>query len=386
MEKVKAHDHRALALGHPKATGNDLADRTARAAATSPQGPLFDIDLSPFSEPVELLDAVGSPVFDVQAALQNLWWGRRQQSRSTRRPWLDQLYPPDVPLDWSLSTAAFRRPTVSGDTFIHPSPPHVVKWLARARAGCLASRFRLFKHHLGPSPTCPCCGADSETEEHMVCGCPVTGSADWLLGLLDVWASTARSLSMSVPPPPSSWLQQFRLPLLMALIPSSLSSFIPLAPALCRRFLARLHLSLAAQLAEWMRRREAVIASTSAQPASGSSDAPISLLRPCPLPPERQLLPADLRRLERQRHSISTAQSSTVSASPGCISQVAPQDPIPQQSIHGCSLEVPPTGEPRRRWLRSRLEQLLREETIPCSLTDAVPALDFLALFEMHTN
>ena len=34
LEKVKAHDEHAIALGHPKAVGNDLADHHAKAAAT----------------------------------------------------------------------------------------------------------------------------------------------------------------------------------------------------------------------------------------------------------------------------------------------------------------------------------------------------------------
>ena len=268
--------------------------------------------------------------------MKTLWWQRRQQSCSSRRPWLDQLYPAAVPIDWPLSTGSFHRPVVSGDSFAHPCPAPVVKWLARARAGCLAPRSRLFKHHMGPSPACPCCDSPAEDEAHMLHGCPGTGSADWLQGLMDVWASTAHSLSVSVPPPPTPWLEQFRIPLLVALIPVSLSTLVPLPPMLCRRFLARLHSGLAAQLAEWMRRRADIIATMSAAPTLESADPPPSMLRPCPLPLERQLLPIDLRRLEVQRRSQAPSSTSSTAAAVGLAGPQAP--PSGEPAVAGYAL------------------------------------------------
>ena len=367
LEKIKAHDQRALDLGHPKAIGNNLADQAARSAATLPSCPQFHIDLSPFHDPVELLDASGAPVLGVKDALQMLWWERRQQSCSSRRPWMNQLYPTAVPLDWPLSTIAFHRPVVSGGSFVHPCPVPVVKWLARARSGCLASRLRLFNHHLGPTATCPCCDSNEEDEAHMVSGCPGTGSADWMRALLEVWASSAHSLSISVPPPPTAWLEQFRFPLLVALIPTALIALVPLPLATCRRFLARVHLGLAAQLAEWMRRRADIIATTMVIPALEPADPPPSMLRPCPLPLERQLLPTDLRRLEVQRRSLPAPPSSALI--------VVTAEP-----------HAPPSGEPRRRWLRTRLERLLREDTIVCPPAMAAVAVDLLCLFETITK
>ena len=140
------------------------------------------------------------------------WWSRRQLSRKTRRQWLDKLYPPDQPMEWQLSNGIFHRPVVSGKKFIHPVPAPVVKWVARVRAGCLASRFRLFTHHMGPSPACPCCGADEEDEEHMVAGCPATGSSDWALSVMEVWNKSAAALTVTVNPPLQHGSKNFGFP------------------------------------------------------------------------------------------------------------------------------------------------------------------------------
>jgi ribonuclease HI len=51
LEKVKAHDAQAVELGHPKALGNDQADRVARSAASSSSCPPFLVDLAPLWRP-----------------------------------------------------------------------------------------------------------------------------------------------------------------------------------------------------------------------------------------------------------------------------------------------------------------------------------------------
>ena len=362
LEKVQAHDSAALALGHPKAVGNDSADHAARLAASSGDVPKFAVDLSPFGDPVELVDAGGAVVLDVRSAVASLWWERRQTSRSVRRPWLDKLYPLGEPLNWVASNVAFHRPVVAGGQFVHPVPPPVVKWLARVRAGCLASRLRLFSHRLGSSPACPCCGWEEEDEEHVVSGCPATGSADWLEMLQEVWGSVSKALAVPVDPPPVAVLEQFRLPLLAALCPVALETFVPLPPHQQAQFFRRLHTGVALQLAEWLRRREAIIASA-ASPSPASPAAP-SLQSSCPLPRERQLAPETLRQLEVQRRSA------------------PPTVPSPASS----SGAAPPSGEPRRRWLRGRLERLIQEDTLPCPEAEAVAALTILAVFESVTG
>ena len=118
-------------------------------------------------------------------------------------------------------------------------------------------------------------------------------------------------------------------------------------------------MTLATQLAERLRRREALIAAASVTP---SQSAAAIIPRPCPLPVERQLLPSDLRQLEVTRRSTQPSSA-----------------PAPVAV-------VPAAGEHRRRWLRSRLERLLREDTVVCMESEAVPAIDLLALFETVTG
>ena len=104
-------------------------------------------------------------------------------------------------MDWKLSTIAFQRPVVSGGEFVHRAPTAVVKWLARTRTGCLASRLRLFTHKMTGivSSSCPCCGAADESEEHMVCLCPQTGPSDWQVVFMAAWAAAANSVSIQPP-------------------------------------------------------------------------------------------------------------------------------------------------------------------------------------------
>jgi hypothetical protein len=206
----------------------------------------------------------------------------------------------------------------------------------------------------------------------MVSGCPGTGSLDWQQGFREVWHAAAHAAAVVVPLPPDVWLTQHHLPLLAALIPLSLLQLVPLPSAVQHRFLRRLHLGLAAHLAERLRRRQAIIATASAAsaPLPDSTEEAPSLLRPCPLPVERQLMPADLRRLEVQRRDALGTASSPSSGSAA----------LPVVSA------APPSGEPCRRWLRVRLERLLNEDTVPCPQATAASALEMLCLFETVTN
>lgn len=90
------------------------------------------------------------------------------------------------------------------------------------------------------------------------------------------------------------------------------------------------------------------------------------LLRPCPLPVERQLSVADLRTLERRSRQPRVAGPATVGA----------EDPAP----------APLSGEPRRIWLRRRLLQFLREETEVCPAAAGATAQELLEVFETRTG
>ena len=188
LEKVQAHDQRALTAGWPKAVGNDLADTWAKRAAALSTGPSWTPDPARFGDPVAIFDSHGVPIMDLPEAFQAAWWLRRQRSLVTRRPFMASLYPLGLEINWTLSCGIFRRPTVSGGVFVHPATPAVIKWTSRVRAGCLASGDRLHRHgQLVSSSGCRCCSAPVEDDLHLLSGCPATGTADWASNLHEAW-------------------------------------------------------------------------------------------------------------------------------------------------------------------------------------------------------
>ena len=110
LEKVKAHDAAALAAGHPKAVGNDIADHWAKRAATESDHEEWPDAEALYDDPVLLEDDHGTPVLDVHSSLAAAWWERRHRSTARARPLLDRLYPRDVPINWPASVGVFRRP------------------------------------------------------------------------------------------------------------------------------------------------------------------------------------------------------------------------------------------------------------------------------------
>jgi hypothetical protein len=372
LEKVTAHDAAALRLRHPKAVGNDAADASARRAASESGHALWLAEGGPFGDPVEVVSASGARVVDVCHGLADFWWLQRLSIRRSRREWLDLLYPPAVPLNWAASTAIFRRPTISGIAFVHPAKPSTIKWIARVRAGCLNTRARLHHHRLSPSPACPCCGIALEDDSHVLCGCPVTGSKEWLAVLTECWQEVAASVGATIPLPPTSWLEAHRLLLLAALIPQDITTHLPLPSATSTTFCHRLHRALADSTAEHLRRRQELISSL---PSSSPSDAPRPLQRPCLLPPDRQLSLSTLRQLEAARRCPAPPSTPEApSSSSSSAAATAASSPAPLHGVH------------RMVWLRTRLETLLREATVDCPASFGATSLDILALFEETTK
>ena len=363
LEKVKAHDAAALASGHPKSVGNDMADQLARMAAEGSGQPVWNSAVGPFGDPVVLLDARGVPVLDVRISLLREWWPARRAAVAARREWFANIYPATLDFDFSLSTGVFRRPTVSGGSFVHPAPPATIKWIGRLRTGCLATGSRRHTHFSSQvlSPACLCCSAPVEDDAHAVSGCPATGSADWAVNISEAWAAASHLTSLDVPLPLEDWLSTHRLPLLLGLIPASLHPSLPLPPADASRFLSHLHRALCQRTAELCRRRQELLVAAAAPAPAGSSPPPS--FRPCPLPPERQLSAVDIRQLEVQRRTPASA--------------VPPDRPPPV---------VPVCGEPRRRWLRNRLIQLITEDTVVCPPSAGAVAPCMLELFERVTG
>ena len=366
LEKVQAHNEEAISAGHPKSVGNDMADHLARRAAGDVGQPIWDSAIGPFGDPVVLLDALGVPVLDVRIALLRDWWPVRRAAVGARRVWFSHIYPADVDFDFPLSTGIFRRPTVSGGTFIHPAPPATIKWIGRLRAGCLATGSRRHTHLPSQvsSPACLCCNAPIEDDVHAVSDCPATGSADWAANITEAWAAASQSISLPVPLPCSDWLQSHRLPLFIGLIPASLQPSLPLPPAEASRFLTHLHRTLCQCTAEICRRRQVLLVAAAPVAPAASPAPPLS--HRCPLPPERQLSVSDLRQLEIQRRTPTSA--------------TPPDTPPP------AAPSAPAGGEPRRRWLRDRLVRVINEDTIVCPPSAGAVAPCMLELFERTTG
>ena len=193
------------------------------------------------------------------------------------------------------------------------------------------------------SPACLCCGALVEDDEHVLAGCPATGSADWEASFSEVWARAAARTKLEIALPPPDWVAAHRLPLVAALIPEGALWHVRLPVADASRFLRRLHLLLAEQLAEWMRRRGELGSAVEAGKA-GAPEATRATVwrrgqrRACAVPAERRLQVVELRQAEVARDEASSS-SSVAAGSRGPV--------------------VPSGGPARAAWLRERLVVLL---------------------------
>ena len=367
LERFKAHYVASTAGGHPKAMGNELADQLARRAAEEPGHPVWHAAADHFGDPVQLMDASGEVVLDVLSTLHRDHWQNCLDQLVRGRPWFRELYPSPTSIDWRYSTDIFRRPAVNGGSFVYPVPLVTIKWIGRLRTGCLATGLRRHQHFgppTVPTPACLCCGAVQEDDLHAVAGCSATGSAEWETNLAEAWQAAAIACSLTLPMPTSAWLQLHRFPLLAALIPTSLAPNLQLSAANVSRFLTRLHRQLAQVTAERLRRRQELMFSLT--PSAAPSLPVHHTVNSCPLPTERQLSVADLRRLEIQRR---TSQA---------VSDALPVAPI--------ALTAPIAGEARRSWLRAQLVRLLNEDTVVCDVADGSVAPCLLELFERVTG
>ena len=370
LEKVKAHDESAIAAGYPKAVGNDTADRWAKRAATETghrDGP--DVTVL-HGDPVILEGADGLAVWDISGTLSMAWWERRHRSTARARPLLERLYPRGVLVDWASSTGIFSRPVVQGGEFVYRVAPATIKWMARLRTGCLATRMRLVGHGMVQGPSlCLCCGEADEDEEHLLVGCSRTGAAEWRESILEAWRAVARGLPAGMPDPPDSWLEDHRFMLIAALLPADLATACGVPEVLVPRFLAPLHRALAAATAERFRRRgelqaEALAVTSTSPPEPGATPQQLANTGANPLPPERRLTVQDLRRVEQARRALPPAGDRASSS----------------------TSSVPAAGEARRCWLRQRLMALIQTEMEACPAEEGVEAVAFLELFERATG
>jgi len=220
-------------------------------------------------------------VVDLNSAIKSYWWDARLVEARQRRAWIASLYPAGMEIDWKVSTAIFALPAVVGGYFVHAVPPPVLKWVARARAGALATSLRKATTGLGPSPSplCPCCGAASEDDAHVVAGCPATGAGACVDVALRLWLQIAAKRGIQAPPLATSWVSALLLQLSVALIPTSARGLLGgCADSLVVSMLRDFHRGLAERLAEVLRCREELLAqASSSSGANACSDLDLDL-------------------------------------------------------------------------------------------------------------
>jgi len=279
LMKVKAHDLVAIHCGDIRARGNAQADSAAKdAVRTSSHIHVTD---ERFGDAVRVRRGDGQWVVDLDSAIGSYWWDARRVEAGQRRTWIAALYPTGMEFDWKASTAIFLLPVVVDGAFVHVVPPPVLKWVARARAGALATSLRKATTGLGisPSPACPCCGAASEDDAHVVVGCPATGAGACADVASKLWLQAAVKRGVQAPPQlVSSWVSAHLLQLSVALIPTSARGLLggcAAADSLVVSMLQDLHRGLAERLAEVLRCREDLVAKASS--SAGFCDARSSL-------------------------------------------------------------------------------------------------------------
>ena len=364
LQKVKAHDTEALGAGRPQAVGNDLADSWAKRAATEDDVPIWVGPGGAYADPVGMVELFGKPVLDIQASVEAVWWSKvRCHKRARPRKWLELLYSETVAVDVSASVGIFRRPVVR-KVFIYKAPPEVIKWTARVRTGCLATRLRLWERGLVECPACLRCGAGSEDEDHIFFGCSVQEDGGGRGGLRGCWEAVAARTKWKGPVP-EEWLDAHRFQLVAAIIPASIGEVLG-GQTGSQGFAERLHVALATWTADWLRRREDVVLEHS---LTGSAVPPHQRQagHRSELPPERRLAIGKLRALAKRQVGTARSQGLRDAATSTSTSR------------------APQSGEARRRWLKERLRAVILEDMMPCGDDAHSDPIVFLALFETMT-
>jgi len=73
------------------------------------------------------------------------------------------------------------------------------------------------------SAACPCCSAPLEDDEHVLFGCPATGTVDRLPLLCEAWGTAVDKVKVPAAAPPEGWLCLHRWQLMAALVPASVA-------------------------------------------------------------------------------------------------------------------------------------------------------------------
>ena len=278
LEKVKAHRTDVAAKADPKALWNEKADAAAgRAADSGGVGTATCEELHEFEDVVQVRDGGGRWLRVVGKEVEECWWEKQKGAVVTRRPeTLGKMFPPGVKIWWKVSNRMFGRPVVKGDAWIEAAAPGVVKWVARARVGALATEERLSKTGTVKGPDgqpaeikCQCCGAAVENDVHILTGCPETGTDKVADEVQKVWREALvkakkrervwQAKVVDVGPPALEWFRKHALLWAAALIPLEAREVLGQPMAVAVGVLSEVSLEMGKWLQERMRDREAML-------------------------------------------------------------------------------------------------------------------------------
>jgi len=102
-------------------------------------------------------------------------------------------------LDWEASNLIFRPPSLVNGVFVHYAATPMLKWVARARAGALATLARKLGSGLASSSRCACCTSPDEDDTHVLTGCPATGAQDCSATAGRLWLQAAHRREVRLP-------------------------------------------------------------------------------------------------------------------------------------------------------------------------------------------
>lgn len=189
-----------------KARFNEAADRLARKAAHSLEGPEIAPQVE-YADAVRLVSETNAWIPEIAVTLSARWWELRRKTVTDRRnETLAQLYPPATEFDWIASNMAFKFPSFSHGFWHSAGNPGTAKWIARARTGALATseRRRKTDSRAGPNggppeaATCPCCGHACEDDLHALTACHGAHSNQVVDATMDAWKVALARLKFSL--------------------------------------------------------------------------------------------------------------------------------------------------------------------------------------------
>ena len=282
LEKVKAHRKDEAAKSDPKAIWNEKADEAAGRTASGGGGvgAMEPEGLEEFQDVVRFQHRDGRFVSIVGKLWEEEWWEKqRVEVMKRRQDTLGRVYPAGMEMWWKVSTKMFVRPSLRGGVWINKAPPGLVKWVARARTGALATMERMTRtgYVKGPDgtpgdPKCECCGAPVENDEHVLTGCPETGTDKVVAQARDTWRRILdKSLrkgvkeAAGVVDPPEAWFEKFKMQWAVGLIPLEARMMLPVQDSLAERWMAEMSMLMSEWLQERVRVREGLLDAAAAR-------------------------------------------------------------------------------------------------------------------------